>query len=142
MFFSLVQKRTVFLILSEITTEIWITKQKRNDSGSCSQTVKMVNFDRLIFILGCEVWGVKQKKCIIDCWASRWLHLFYSPKPRSHVWILVYRNWTNFFSSEKRHPKNWIENRPFLWRRHFTTTATILQDFAFLCKLGLRAFVI
>ena len=34
---------------------------------------------------------MKQKKCIISCWASRWLLLFYSPKPGSHVWILIYR---------------------------------------------------
>ena len=28
-------------------------------------------------------------------------------------------------------------NRPFARRRHFTTTTRILQDFVFLCKLGL-----
>ena len=36
---------------------------------------------------------IKQKKCITRCWASRWFLLFYSPKPCSQVWILIYRNW-------------------------------------------------
>ena len=38
------------------------------------------------FILSCEVSGNITKD-----WASRWLLLFYSPKPRSQLWILVYR---------------------------------------------------
>ena len=37
--------------------------------------------------------GIEHKKCIIHCWASRWFLLFYSPKPRSPVWILIYQNW-------------------------------------------------
>ena len=35
---------------------------------------------------------VKQKTCIFHCWASRWFFLFYSPKPRSHVWIYKENN--------------------------------------------------
>ena len=31
-------------------------------------------------------------------------------------------------------------NTPFAWWRHFTTMTRILQDFAFLCKLGLLLF--
>ena len=38
--------------------------------------------------------GIKQKKCIIHCWASRWFLLFYFPKPRSQIRILIYRNWS------------------------------------------------
>ena len=34
-------------------------------------------------------WLPGQKKCIIHCWVSRWFLLFYSPKPRSQVWILI-----------------------------------------------------
>ena len=37
--------------------------------------------------------GMKQKKCIIRCWASRWLLLFHSPKPGGQVWILIHRKW-------------------------------------------------
>ena len=38
--------------------------------------------------------NIKQKKCIIKCWASKWFFLFYSPTPYSQVWILIYRNWS------------------------------------------------
>ena len=38
--------------------------------------------------------GIKQKKCIIYYWASRSFPLFYSPKPRSQVWIFIHRNWS------------------------------------------------
>ena len=31
-------------------------------------------------------------------------------------------------------------DRPFAWWRHFTTMTSILQGFAFLCKLGLSLF--
>ena len=34
----------------------------------------------------------------------------------------------------------WSFIRSFAWWRHFTTTNRILQDFAFLCKLGLLLF--
>ena len=37
---------------------------------------------------------IKQKKCIIHCLASWWFLLFYSPKPWSKEWILIYRNWS------------------------------------------------
>jgi len=33
--------------------------------------------------------GIKQKKCIIHCWASRWFLLIYSPEPRCQVWMLI-----------------------------------------------------
>ena len=34
--------------------------------------------------------GIRQKKCIIHCWASRWFLLFYSPKPRSQgLWSIA-----------------------------------------------------
>ena len=38
--------------------------------------------------------GIKQKNCIIHCWASGWFLLFYSLKPCSQVWILLYWNWS------------------------------------------------
>ena len=37
--------------------------------------------------------GIKQKKLIIHPSSSMRFLLFYSPKPRSHVRILIYRNW-------------------------------------------------
>ena len=43
--------------------------------------------------------GIKQKKCIIHCWASRWFLLLYSPNPRCQVWISIYRN-NGLFASE------------------------------------------
>ena len=49
-------------------------------------------FDK--FILSSKDYGNKTKKCIIHCWASRWFLLFYSLKPCSQVWILLYRNWS------------------------------------------------
>ena len=39
---------------------------------------------------------IKQKKCIIHCLASWWFLLFYSPKPWSQEWILIYINWSIF----------------------------------------------
>ena len=33
--------------------------------------------------------GIKQKKCIIHCWASRWFLLIYSPEPRCQGWMLI-----------------------------------------------------
>ena len=36
--------------------------------------------------------GIKQNKCIIHCWPSRWFLLLYFPKPGSQVWILIFRN--------------------------------------------------
>jgi len=38
--------------------------------------------------------GIKQKKLIIHPSASLIFLLFYSPKPRSHVRILIYRKWS------------------------------------------------
>ena len=46
--------------------------------------------------------GIKQKKCIIHYWASRWYLLFYSPKPHNQAWILIYRTCI-FLKTEK----NW-----------------------------------
>ena len=43
--------------------------------------------------------GIKQKKCIIYCWASSWFLLLYSPNPHCQVWILIYRN-NGLFASE------------------------------------------
>ena len=37
--------------------------------------------------------GIKQKKLIIHPLSSMPFLLFYSPKPRSQVRILIYRNW-------------------------------------------------
>ena len=37
--------------------------------------------------------GIKQKKLIIHPSSSMRFLLFYSPKPRSQVRILIYRNW-------------------------------------------------
>ena len=54
----------------------------------------MDHFRFIKFILGSEACGNKTKKCIIHCWASRWFLLFYSLKPCSQVWILLYRNWS------------------------------------------------
>jgi len=38
--------------------------------------------------------GIKQKKLIIHPLASLIFLLLYSPKPRSHVRILIYRKWS------------------------------------------------
>ena len=41
-----------------------------------------INFEILEFVLGFESWGDKTKKknnCVIHCWASRRVLLFYSP---------------------------------------------------------------
>ena len=54
----------------------------------------MDHFRYIKFILGSKARGNKTKKCIIHCWASGWFLLFYSPKPCSQVWILIYRNWS------------------------------------------------
>jgi len=37
--------------------------------------------------------GIKQKKWIINRWISKWFLLFYTPQPRSQVWIWIIRNW-------------------------------------------------
>ena len=37
---------------------------------------------------------IKQKKCIIHYWASRWFLLFYCPKPQIQVRILIYQKWS------------------------------------------------
>ena len=42
---------------------------------------------------------IKQKKCIIYCWASSWFLLLYSPNPHCQVWILIYLN-NGLFASE------------------------------------------
>ena len=38
--------------------------------------------------------GIKQKKLFIHPSTSMWFLLCYSPKPRSHVRILIYRKWS------------------------------------------------
>ena len=47
--------------------------------------------------------GIKQKKCIIHYWASRWYLLFYSPKPHNQAWILICRTCI-FLKTEKKIP--------------------------------------
>ena len=68
----------------------------------CCQNI--LNYFKLLlkFLLGSEAWGKKQKKCIGQCWASRWFLLFCSTKCRSQVWILIYWNWSIGFFWAKR----------------------------------------
>ena len=47
----------------------------------------------LEFILGCEASGNKTKEIILRP-SNDIFVLFYSPKPRSQVWILIYRKWS------------------------------------------------
>ena len=44
----------------------------------------------LKFIRGYEAWGDKTEEIIMN----NTFPIFYSPKPRSQVWILIYRNWS------------------------------------------------
>ena len=46
--------------------------------------------------------GIKQKKIIIHASPSMRFLLFYSPKPRSQVRILIYRNWANATKKGKK----------------------------------------
>lgn len=50
------------------------------------------NFDILKFQLGYRAQGIKQKKSIIHLWTSMQFLFLHSPKPRSQVRILTYRN--------------------------------------------------
>ena len=47
----------------------------------------------LKFILGCEAWKIKQKKSSWGSTMNNTFPLFYFPKPRSQVWILICRKW-------------------------------------------------
>ena len=84
-------------------------------------------FDILKFIRGPRLGGIKQKKCVIHHWASRWLLLFYSPRPRSHVWILIYRDWSirgekyNVFSVQGGSQWIGINDK---WQEEIVQTAT------------------
>ena len=46
-------------------------------------------FSHFKYITGSKAWGNKQKICIIHHWSSRRFLSFYSPKPRSQVWIFL-----------------------------------------------------
>ena len=50
--------------------------------------------------------GNNEKRCIIHYWASRRVLLFCSPKPRSQVWILIYRDWSIAFDVKRAQPKH------------------------------------
>ena len=46
-------------------------------------------FSHFKYITGSKAWENKQKICIIHHWSSRRFLSFYSPKPRSQVWIFL-----------------------------------------------------
>ena len=56
-------------------------------------------FDRPIPIywnsyLAGRLWGIKQKKSSWGSMTNNTFLLFYSPNPRSQLWILIYRKWS------------------------------------------------
>ena len=58
---------------------------------SMGNFIKVTIFDILKFTLGCTTRGNKTKEMYYpNCWASRWFLLFYSPRSRSKVWILLF----------------------------------------------------
>ena len=93
---------------------------------------------------------IKQKNCIIHGLAPWWFLLFYSPKPWSQVWILIYRNWSIFQAYQFKVPVClkallFVNFRPFFLkfnkynvarislaikkRRHVLSWSPIVQDF-------------
>ena len=73
-------------------------KTKANKNYSKDKT----NHFRYIRIHALRLRGIKQKKCIIHCWASRWFLLFYpqalQPSMNFNVWELVY--WTTTYAKK------------------------------------------
>ena len=69
------------------TKQFWFSKNTKIFIIWCNRPIPIYQNTYLATRLG----GIKQKKCSIHYWASRWLLLFYSLKSRSQVWILIYR---------------------------------------------------
>ena len=54
---------------------------------------KQTNFDIFKFIRGSKDWGNKAKKCVIHCWASRWLHFLCLGASKLKAYFKIHQNW-------------------------------------------------
>ena len=72
--------------------------------------LKQTNFDIFKFILGSKDWGNKAKKCVIHCWASRWLLFLCLGASKLKTYFKIHQNW--FVA----------QNSPIV---HFETTTTL-----------------
>ena len=79
--------------IERMTCHCFLRPIRRGLTSSSYTTV--AKCDVLNVILGSEASGIKTKEMYYSFhWASRWFLLFYSPRPRSQVWILIYGNWS------------------------------------------------
>ena len=62
-------------------------------SGYAQPPSQLAIFDKSNSNMAPRLGGINQNKLIIYPSTSMWFPLFYSLKPRSQVWILIYRKW-------------------------------------------------
>ena len=73
--------------------------------------------DILKFILGSEAWANKTKETYYLLLSLKMISLFYSSKPRSQVWSLIYRNWSVGFWAKQQLCTCITLFSTFLWRQ-------------------------